>query len=243
MPFKDEEKKREAQKRADAKRAGRTRNFATLVYPSKEYLDSIGSGYDGYDGYGTSPENWREIVSDFHVPVLISPLHGNCKNPDGKIKKPHWHVLFMFDTVKDWGNQVKPMFESFGGVGREEVNSARGYARYLCHLDNTEKTQYNPDDIVCYGGADYNAVVHLPTDDMKLLKDIFVYIRLNQIYSFAELLDICAINNQDWFSVVSMSRGYIVDKYIKSLAWETQSGYVRQSDKIIDLKTGEVLNQ
>lgn len=233
MPFKDKNKKREAQKEADAKRAGRTRNFATLVYATKEYLDRIGSAYDGSDGYGTPPENWMEIVSDLHVPVLISPLHGHCKNPDGTIKKPHWHILFMFDNVKNWEKQVKPMFESFGGVGREEVNSLRGYARYLCHLDNAEKTQYNPVDIISYGGADYDALVHLPTDDLEILKEIFLYIRTNKTHSFAEFLDICATNNKDWFSVVSMSRGYIVDKYIKSLAWEEQNGYVRKKEKTI----------
>lgn len=237
-------KRSESQKRADKKyeekRAGqRTRNFATLVYPSKKYLESIGSEYDGFDGYGSPPDHWRDIIADLHIPVMISPLHGSCKNPDGTIKKPHWHVLFMFENMKDWEKQVKPIFESFGGVGREQVNSVRGYARYLCHLDNIEKQQYSPDEIVCYGGADYNAIVHLPTDDIKMLKDLFIYIRVNQIYSFSELLDICSINNPDWFCMISMSRAYIVDKYIKSLAWEKQSGYVRESQ--VDKKTGEVM--
>lgn len=225
-------------------RSSRSRNYATVVYPDKEYLNSIGSKYDGSNGYGTAPQNWKEIISDLHIPALISPLHDSDKNPDGKIKKPHWHILFMFETVKDWELQVKPLFESFGGVGKEQVNSARGYARYLCHLDNTEKTQYNPQDIICLGGADYNAVVHLPTDDIKILSDVFDYIRANQIYSLAELLDICKINNPDWFSVIAMSRAYIVDKYIKSLTWEEQSGYVRKSEIVkVDDSTGEVVEK
>jgi len=220
---------------------GRTRNFATVVYPSQKYLENINSDYDGSDGYGSAPENWQEIIADFHVPVMISPLHQDT-NPDGKIKKPHWHILFMFEGVKDWEKQVKPMFESFGGVGREIVNSARGYARYLCHLDNPEKKQYNPDDVICYGGADYAGIVHLPTDDVKMLKDIFAYIRVNQIYSFAEFLDICAVSKPDWFSTVSLSRGYIVDKYIKSLNWEMDSNYIRQIDKTtVDKETGEII--
>lgn len=224
------ESQKNAEKKYDEKRKSRTRNFATVVYPSKEYLESIGCEYNGSDGYGSAPENWRDIISDYHVPVMISPLHQDV-NPDNTMKKPHWHILFMFESVKDWDSQVKPMFEAFGGVGREDVNSARGYARYLCHLDNPEKEQYSIDDVVCYGGADYRAVIHLPTDDMKILKDVFEYIRVNQIYSLAEFLDICSINNPDWFSMVSMTRGYIVDKYIKSLMWEAQSGYVRSSEK------------
>jgi hypothetical protein len=220
---------------------GRTRNYATVIYPSKEYLERIGSKYDGANGYGSAPEDWKERLSDLHVPVLVSPLHDRDINPDKTIKKPHYHVLFMFDTVKEWETQVKSMFELIGGVGREAVNSARGYARYLCHLDNPEKAQYDPKDIIAFGGADYSAVVHLPTDDMKMLQEVFAFIRVNQIYSLAELLDICSVVNQDWFSMIAMSRAYVVDKYIKSLTWENENSYVRKS--IVDPKTGEVIEK
>lgn len=94
----------------------------------------------------------------------------------------------MFDNVKNWETQVKPLFESFGGVGREEVNSVRGYARYLCHLDHADRAQYNPNDVVCYGGADYKIVISLLTDNTRILKDVFAYTRINQIHGLAELL-------------------------------------------------------
>lgn len=204
-----------AQPRKKEKSAGtgRTRNFATVVYPD------------------SAPEGWRDILTEMHVAALISPLHNADKNPSGEAKKPHYHVMLMFDGVKNFESQVKPIFDKIGGVGREEVNSARGYARYLCHLDNPEKAQYNPADVVALGGADYDAITHLPTDDAKMLVEIFAYIRANQICSLAELLDICAVNNQDWFTTIAMSRAYVVDKYIKSMAWEVERGYVRNADK------------
>lgn len=77
------------------------------------------------------------------------------------------------------------------------------------------------------------------TDDIRILKDVFAYVRINQIHSLAELLDICSLNNPDWFSTITMSRAYIVDKYIKSLAWEEQNKYVRKS--MIDAETGEII--
>ena len=213
-------------------RKSRTRNFATVVYPSKEYLDSVGSVYDGADGYGMPPEDWMQIIADIHAPVLVSPLHQDIK-PDGTMKKPHFHVLFMFESVKDYESQVKPLFDSFGGVGREIVNSARGYARYLCHLDDHDnKVKYSVEDVLSFGGADYRAIIHLPTDDIGILKEIFEFVRINQIYSIAELISISAVNNPDWFSVIVMSRGYIIDKYIKSLEWEEKSGYVRFCDRV-----------
>lgn len=192
---------------------GRTRNFATVVYPE------------------SAPENWRDVISDMHVAALISPLHDKDVNPDGTQKKPHYHVMFIFESVKEYETQVKPMFEKIGGVGREEINSARGYARYLCHMDNPEKYQYDPAEVTSMGGADFNAITHLPTDDIKTLQEIFRYIRTNEIYSLAELLDITAVNNPEWFTLIAMNRTYTIDKYIKSCTWEKESGYVRTSDR------------
>ena len=180
----------------------RTRNFATVVYPD------------------SAPPDWKERIIQLHVACLISPLHDKDVNPDGEIKKPHYHVLFIFETPKDFENQVKPLFDMIGGVGRELVHSARGYARYLCHLDNPEKYQYDTKEIKQYGGADYLSLTNLPTDDIYQLKEIFSFIRTNQIMSFALLLDYCAENRPEWFSTIATSRGYIVDKYIKSYAWE-----------------------
>lgn len=235
----------EAQKRADKKydekRKGRTRNFATVVYPSKEQLDKLGSDYDGSSGYGSAPDDWQERLIAMHIPCLISPLHDRDINPDKTTKKPHWHVLVMFETVKDFETQVKPIFDEIGGVGREQVNSARGYARYLCHLDNSDKAQYNPEDVKAYGGADYLAITHLPTDDILALKGVFNFISLNQVCSFAELLDICADYYPDWFSMIAMSRGYIVDKYIKSTTWEQEHGYERKKS-FVNPDTGEIVS-
>ena len=44
----------------------------------------------------------------------------------------------------------------------------------------------------------------------------------------AELLTISQIHHPEWFSMIAMSRCYVVDKFIKSLAWERENGYVRQ---------------
>ena len=109
---------------------GRTRNFATIVYEE------------------SAPKNWKEILQDFFVPVFISPYHDKDVNPDGTPKKPHWHVLIMFESVKT-REQATELFSRINGVGCEKVNSLRGYARYLCHLDNPEKFQYDLDDVSC----------------------------------------------------------------------------------------------
>lgn len=211
---KTSKKKKEQQARADAKRAGRrTRNFATVVYPE------------------SAPEDWIERLDQQHVAALISPLHDRDVNPSGEPKKPHYHVMIMFESPTEFESKVAPIFEAIGGVGRETINSSRGYARYLCHLDNPEKAQYDPAEVRCLAGANYQAITNLPTDDIKQLGEVFRFIREHEILSLAELLEICEINNPDWFSMIAMSRAYIVDKFIKSLTWERESGYVRLADR------------
>lgn len=223
MPIKDKMKKKKAQARADAKRVGRTRNFATVVYPD------------------SAPSDWIERLGNYHIATLISPLHNKDINPDKTPKKPHYHVLLMFESPKDFERQVKPIFDDIGGVGREIVNSARGYARYLCHLDNAEKAQYSISDIRSIGGADYYSITQLPTDDVKVLKDIILYIQENKIYSLAEFMDISSIHFPEWFNLVALSKGWIVREVIKSLAWEEEKGYIRANERVkVDKETGEI---
>lgn len=213
MPTKDSEKLKAARARADSKRVGRTRNFATVVYPD------------------SAPADWKEKLDQLHVAAFISPLHDKDVNPNGELKKAHYHVLVMFEGPKDYDTQVKPIFDEIGAVGREIVNSARGYARYLCHLDNPEKAAYSPSEVLCMGGADYYGVVTLPTDDLKVITEIKRFCRENEIYSLAEIIDIAESLHPEWYSTIVMSRCYVIDKYIKSLEWERASGYVRVENR------------
>ena len=58
----------EKAKKADS----RARNWSLVVYPE------------------SAPENWRDILDDYHIPWVESPLHDKDINPDGEIKKAHW---------------------------------------------------------------------------------------------------------------------------------------------------------
>lgn len=181
--------------------AGRTRNYATVVYPE------------------SAPEDWLQIVSEAKIPLFVSPLHDKDVNPTGEAKKPHYHVQVMFESVKT-REQAHEFFKSFGGVGCEVVNSTRGYARYLCHLDNPEKHQYNIEDVKCYGGADYMHAIGTSADKAKAIKEMIAYIEENDIVSFAELLRYSSVNRSDWFDCLINSGAYITKEYIKSRWWE-----------------------
>lgn len=225
---------------------GRTRNFATLIYPSKDEYEAYYENhkmwvdkttgeemtfehYDGEDGYGSPPEDWRERIIQLHVAALVSPMHIGDHNPDGKLKKPHYHVMFMFEGKKSYETQIKPLFDQIGGVGREEVASMRGYARYMLHLDNPEKQSYEQEDVTAYGGADFETIIRLPGDTMKAFRDITDFINRNDICGFAELVDALRIYSPELEEAAVMKLSYVLRIYLKSRTWEKDTNYTRRT--------------
>lgn len=178
----------------------RTRNFACVVYPD------------------SAVDNWQDVLADQFVPSFISPLHSDDINPTGEKKKEHYHVMIMFDSVKTT-EQAKVIFDLIGGVGCEVVNSCRGYARYLCHLDNPEKAQYSIEDVRCLAGADYANVISLVTDKYKAIAEMVDFCDVNNIVSYAALLEYARLERFDWFRVLCDNGTVVIKEYLKSKDW------------------------
>lgn len=197
---------------------GRTRNFATVVYPE------------------SAPENWQEILAEQFIPAFISPLHDKDKNPTGEDKKAHHHVVLMHDSVKT-SEQAKAVFEKIGGVGCEPVQSLRGYARYLCHLDNPEKAQYSQDEVKCLCGADYATVIGLATDKYKAIGEMQDFCDRYNVFSFYALSNYARKHRTDWQRVLCDSGSVFMREWLNSRKWSIENNY----GEIVDPETGEVL--
>ena len=194
---------KEVQRKADAKRVGRTRNFATIVYPE------------------SAPKDWLEKLADLKIEALVSPLHDQDKNPDGEPKKAHYHVILMFDNVKTI-DQAQEITEQIGGVGIEKISSLRGYARYLIHADNPEKAQYNKADIKQFGGVDYEGICSLASDKYAAIREMISYCTDHRIISYADLLRYASEKNENWFRCLCDNGTVVMKEFLKSLAWEQQ---------------------
>lgn len=167
----------------------------------------------------SAPENWKQILDDEHICALISPLHDKDKNPDGSPKKSHYHILLLFEGVKSEA-QIKAIIAKLHGTAHfETVNSVRGYARYLLHLDNPEKYQYDRREITELGGADFDSIIHLVTDDNAMLADICNYIVEHKIVSFIHFWNWCRTANPDWFNLIATRHERVVYAAIKSNSW------------------------
>lgn len=184
------------------KTTNRTRNWATIVYPE------------------SAPEDWRERLAELKVPSYISPLHDRDINANGEIKKAHYHVIIMFASVKAQ-TQVKSVIADFGGVGTEYVQSLRGYARYLCHLDNPEKAQYDTADILSLCGAQsISELISSESDKKALIKQMLDFCRENDIYEFSDLAFYSMDNRQDWYEVLAGSNPMVfVKEVLRSMAF------------------------
>lgn len=180
--------------------ASRTRNYATVVYPE------------------SAPEGWLNILGEQCISCFVSPLHDKDVNPDGEPKKPHYHVMLMYEGVKTT-DQAGAVFDQIGGVGCEVVQSVRGYARYLCHLDNPEKHQYSPEDVRAFGGADYTATIGLVLDKYKAIGEMIDFCEDNNVVSYSDLLIWCRVNRFEWFRVLCDSGTYVIREYLKSKKW------------------------
>ena len=212
---KEKQKKYNAARAAKRKAAQRARSYATIVYPD------------------SAPADWMEKLEELHVPCLISPLHDEDINPDGTPKKPHFHVLLLFESVKS-PQQVKEMLKKVKSVGCEKVNSVRGYTRYLCHLDNPEKHQYNPAGVQSLSGADYQSTVELASDRRETSREIISFCREYGIISFSSLIEYADAYREDWLVYLSKS-GWLVKEYLKSKAWSIEHG--------VDVDIKKMLNE
>ena len=140
-------------------------------------------------GYPESlPEDWLDRLKDLHIRAFVSPLHDKDVADNGEFKKPHYHIMLMYDNTTTFQRATKD-FESFGVTTLvKSVRSKRGMARYLCHLDDKDKAQYNIEDVISIAGADYPSCIETEEAKTGGLVSIFDFIDDNNLTSFAVLL-------------------------------------------------------
>lgn len=196
----------------------RTRNFATVVYPE------------------SAPEDWKEILFSHCVPAFISPLHDKDINPTGEPKKPHYHVMLMFEGKKSIA-QVEEIFSSIKGVGCEVVKSVRGYARYLCHLDNPEKYQYDTSEVTCLA-SDYLGTIGLAIDKYHAIGEMQDFCDRYNVVSFYALATYARAHRSDWHRILCDCGSVFMREYLQSRKWSVEQDF----GKIIDPETGEIIS-
>lgn len=165
----------------------------------------------------SAPKNWRDILDSEYIKWVESPLHDKDVNPDGTIKKPHWHILLLFDGPVRYTQALNISNEIKAPVP-QKAQSAKGLVRYMVHLDNPEKYQYKKSDIIAHGGADVQDFFQLSaTNRRDILIEISKFIHEEHIKSFDYLVMYSIKNNKyDWFDVISYHGPFFIKSMIDS---------------------------
>lgn len=179
----------------------RTRNWVFVFYPE------------------SAPENWKDIISDWCIPCFVSPLHDQDLNPDGEVKKPHYHCLLMFHGMQTQA-KVKELADQVCGVLPQGVKDSRAMARYLCHLDQPSKHQYDTGDVLALGGADYAAAIASSSDKYQAVREMLQFCDENHIIAYCDLLKYASLYRDDWFRALCDSSTVVIKEYLKSIEWK-----------------------
>lgn len=135
------------------------------------------------------PENYLNIIDNWHIPTLLSPLHNADMNGNGMEKKPHIHVMMHFGAKANKSyDQVMKFVNQLNGCPCEVVHNSVGMIRYFIHRDNPEKHQYNLEDIKSFCNFQYLEAFETSTDDDKIYSYIEDFIEDYQIYNYYQLV-------------------------------------------------------
>lgn len=159
---------------------GRYRNWTIVVYPE------------------SAPEDWRDNLNGMQW--VESPLHDKDLNADGTPKKPHWHIMILFDGKKSY-EQVKEIADSLNGASPQYVQHITGMIRYFAHLDNPEKVQYDKSKIIGHG-VDVLQYLETENDIDQRIQDIEIYAEENHISEYAKLVKLSR-QFEGWHKTIS----------------------------------------
>lgn len=177
----------------------RARNWSFILYPE------------------SAPEDWKDILDEYHVKTVVSPVHDLDCDKYGEVKKPHHHIIVMFDGKKAYSQMVKMYTDKLSCTIPQKVASARGMVRYFCHLDNPEKAQYEIDDIICFGGVDAKKMIEYgDSDKYVILQQIGAFIGEKGIQEYCELWDYALENNMETWIPILADYAYCLNTLVRS---------------------------
>lgn len=203
----------------------RTRNWTIVVYPE------------------SAPNNWRDIIDEWHIEWVESPLHDKDLNPNGEPKKAHYHILLMFGGVKTY-EQVVELIQPLNCPIPIKVHNAKSLVRYMAHLDNPDKVQYDISKIISHGGVDVMDLLKPSSGERyTYIKEMQSWCNEYKIVEFFDLFNYAAEERfDDWFPLLCDSCAFVMNQFLKSKRHSTTLDECIDDSVVVDKETGEILS-
>lgn len=236
MPYKDPEKQAEARRKYEEKRKAKNGD-RRKVWTGIMYEDS-------------APSDWKDQLSDLHMRIWVSPLQDKDewkpaderKDPShkaGTCKKAHRHWIAEYDVQVDLGTVLHDFGFLNGPSNVKPVKSLRSMVRYLVHLDDPDKAQYDKSEILTFGGAELDIVEQVGTHERyEMLKAMRKYIRDHNIVDYCDFVDYCDDCEEAWSHLLDDNSSYVIEKYIKSRRYKQKEA--KEANVVMEVTDAEV---
>lgn len=156
------------------------------------------------------------------VPCALSPLHDRDIHDDtGEKKKAHRHLILHYTSLKSQ-RQVKEDLEPLGAVGAERVRDLRAYVRYLIHIDDPDKAQYEIQDLRVFNGFNISKYFEETKMDINAGFAELVKIALEQGYTeYCALVTYCLECDVELLPCCRKS-AYALTSFLRSRAFQSR---------------------
>lgn len=250
MPYKDMDKRREAERRSKEK--AREKKKAAEAEAK--------SGPDGTDpapppGAKTIPANkkdvkkrnwwfvlypesappdWRDRLRATGLPIAISPLHDKDVYDNGEQagqpKKPHHHVILAYPGPTTYSVVCKLVQGELGQPIPQPLEAIRGGYRYLSHADNPEKYQYDAKDIETLNGFNILDYVDMTAAEaVAMNKELVSLIMELGFADYCDFIEYLLFNGTDVQYEYAISHTLFFTAYLKS-RWQREKA-IREAEE------------
>lgn len=190
----------------------------------------------------SAPADWKDILQKTGLEVAISPLHDMDKNPDGTVKKAHYHIILLYPGPSTGSVVWDLVVETLRQPMPLPLESVRGMYRYLTHRDNPEKHQYQEKDIITINGFDISNYADLSSSDKSKIKlELVKLIKEEVIVEYSDFINRLIEIGRDDFFFVGCTNTIFFNSYISSVRNKLRD----ELDKnyyFVDSETGEIID-
>lgn len=186
----------------------RKRNWAFVVYPE------------------SLPDNWIDELRLTGLKAVISPLHDKDVNPDGTTKKPHYHVIVAYSGPTSYKVVKSVAVDKLHGASPIPLEAVRGYYRYLTHMDNPEKYQYDKSDLIHLNGFDIRDYSELTSSEKDAIKKRLIEL-INEygVIEYSAFINlVMSLDDSDMFHEATANTIFF-NAYIKSFRYSSIGQY------------------
>lgn len=168
------------------------------------------------------PSDWVDFLQSTGLEVAISPLHDKDINPDNTPKKAHFHIIIVYQNPTTFKNVKENICDYLNCPIPQPLESVKGYYRYLTHMDNPEKHQYNQSEIITLNGFDISSFVNMTINELSVYLNLITdYIEQLKITEYRDLILLLKKDDEYRFLVpIAQNKTTFINAYIKSLKYK-----------------------